>query len=241
MASNGTGTKDSRREATCGTFLAPWALTVLMVVPMDLAGCRLRRSWERRAPARWAVVGSRVLSPTAHRAPLPSGLFPSSLPLLSLLPSLPSLSLSPPLPLALVFRWVSAKPCGRPSPPPRPPPALPPGRVAGPACRSFVLLLSSRLPARPCPPLVSFSGFPSEALMPSLWPFGATRLRTSILDLTRLLNFHIIHRLRPSWLALLLAEGAGYIFWSSACAVAGHKTINVSCNTVGGCSRHKCT
>ena len=168
MASNGTGTRDSRRNATCGTFLAPWALTVLMVGPMDLAGCRLRRSWDRHAPARWAVVGSRVLSPTAHRAPLPSGLFPSSLPLLSLLPSLPSLSLSP-LPLALVFCWVSAKPCGQPSPPS--PAARSPARPCCGACFVGPLSCSSLLA---CLPALARPLFPflASLLKPSCQVFG---------------------------------------------------------------------
>ncbi len=177
MASNGTGTKDSRREATCGTFLAPWALTVLMVVPMDLAGAGsvvLGIAMRQPAGPRWAPEFS--LPPhTGRLCPRVSSPPPS--PSSPCCPPCPlSLSLPPPpcpgLPLGFCETLRSA------FPPPRPPPALPPGRVAGPA-RSFVLLLSSRLPARPCPPLVSVSGFPSEALMPSLWPFGAMRLRTS--------------------------------------------------------------
>ena len=162
MASNGTGTKDSRREATCGTFLAPWALTVLMVVPMDLAGCRLRRSWERRAPARWAVVGSRVLSPTAHRAPLPSGLFPSFLPLLSLLPCPLSLS-SPPSPLP----WSSAGFLRNPAvglPPP--PAARSPARPCCGACFVGPLSCSSLLACLP-------------ALARPLFPFLASHLKPS--------------------------------------------------------------
>ncbi len=105
MASNGTGTKDSRREATCGTFLAPWALTVLMVVPMDLAGAGsvvLGIAVRQPAGPWWAPEFS--LSPhTGRLCPRVSSPPPS--PSSPCCPPCPlSLSLSPPSPLP----WSSA-------------------------------------------------------------------------------------------------------------------------------------